>query len=273
MFLRELKEMDIMLFITGDCDKDYTRFQLENFPQQLQMTKDDYVIVCGNFGAVWYGEDDPQKEQEERELDWLESLPFTILFLDGNGDNFEQLNKYPEKEWNGGRVHEIRPSILYLIRGEVFELCGKKIFAFGGSDYIGVGDDFFEWDEEGTWKKEACECEEKDWGYSLRFKKQDKCVEPTKDDIENAIRNLEKHDYKIDYMVTFTESQSEYFTYVCCERGATLGCCVSGSFLTDAFDEIAKKVSCDRWFVGHHHRDIETVRKVRFIYKDFVQLA
>ena len=121
-----------MLFITGDCDKNYSRFEVENFPQQLQMTKDDYVIVCGNFGAVWYGEDVLQKELEERELDWLESLPFSILFLDGNGENFEELNKYPVKEWNGGRVHEIRPGILHLIRGEVFELCGKKIFAFGG---------------------------------------------------------------------------------------------------------------------------------------------
>jgi len=262
-----------MLYITGDCDKNYSRFEIENFPQQRQMTKNDYVIVCGNLGAVWYGEDDPQKEQEERELDWLESLPFTILFLDGNGENFEELNKYPVIEWNGGRVHEIRPSVLHLIRGEVFEICGKKIFAFGGMDYLGVGDSFFEWDEDGKWKSEAREYEEKDWGYTIRFTDRKKYMEPTQSDVENAIRNLEKHDYEVDYMVTFSESETEYFTYVLCECGATLASCLSGSFLTRTFDEFEKKAKFDMWFVGHHHRDIETVRKVRFIYKDFVRLA
>ena len=98
-------------------------------------------------------------------------------------------------------------------------------------------------------------------------------MKPTKEDVENAILNLEKHHYEVDYMVTFSESESEYFSYVLCERGASLSCCLSGSLLTRALDEFEKKTKYDMWFVGHHHRDIETVRKVRFIYKDFVRLA
>lgn len=60
---------------------------------------------------------------------------------------------------------------------------------------------------------------------------------------------------------------------ILCELGAMLVCCLSGSFLTKALEEFEKKTKYDMWFVGHHHRDIETVRKVRFIYKDFVWLA
>ena len=43
------------------------------------MTKNDYMIACGDFGCVWNGDksDDPQ-------LDQMEALPFTVLFLDGN---------------------------------------------------------------------------------------------------------------------------------------------------------------------------------------------
>ena len=262
-----------MIYITGDCDKDYSRFELENFPQQLEMTKDDYVIVCGNLGVVWYGEGELQKEQEERELDWLESLPFTLLFIDGNRENFEELNKYPVKEWNGGRVHEIRPGVLHLIRGEVFELCGKKIFAFGGIDYIGWGDSSLKWDEDGKWKSKAHEYEENDRGYVIEFGEQKTYMKPTEADIENAIQNLEKHDYEVDYMVTFSESEIEYLTYVWSECGSTLASCLPGSYLTGSFDKFEKKTKFDRWFVGHHHRDIDTVRKIRLIHRDFVRLA
>ncbi|MFR7743331.1 MAG: hypothetical protein ACLU3I_08610 [Acutalibacteraceae bacterium] len=50
------------------------------------MTKDDYMIVCGDAGLVWHGNksDDPQ-------LDRLKALPFTVLFLDGNHENFDVL--------------------------------------------------------------------------------------------------------------------------------------------------------------------------------------
>lgn len=264
-----------MVFITGDCDKDYSRFEIENFPQQREMTKDDYVIVCGNLGVAWYGKETPQYEQEEQDLDWLDNLPFTLLFIDGNCENFEELNKYPVKEWNGGRVHEIRPSVLHLIRGEVFELCGKKIFAFGGIDYSGWGDNSFKWDENGNWKKEAREYEEKEWGYNIDFEDRKAYMEPSEVDIENAVRNLEKHNYEVDYMVTFSEDKIEYYTYVLCERGATLAACVIGraSNMLEALTELGEKTKCDRWFVGYHHMDIDTVRKIRYIYKDFVRLA
>ena len=53
------------------------------------MTKADYMIVCGDAGLVWNGDksDDPQ-------LDRLEALPFTVLFVDGNHENFDALNEY-----------------------------------------------------------------------------------------------------------------------------------------------------------------------------------
>ena len=67
-------------------------------------------------------------------LKWLQEKPFTTLFVDGNHENFDRLyEEYPVKEWHGGNVHEIRPSVLHLMRGQVFELCGKTFFTFGGA--------------------------------------------------------------------------------------------------------------------------------------------
>ena len=42
-----------MIYITGDCHGDFKRFNKKNFPEQLEMTKDDFVIICGDFGGVW----------------------------------------------------------------------------------------------------------------------------------------------------------------------------------------------------------------------------
>ena len=44
------EEVITMMFVTGDCHGDYRRFNTKNFPQQKEMTKDDYVIICGDFG-------------------------------------------------------------------------------------------------------------------------------------------------------------------------------------------------------------------------------
>ena len=42
-------------FITGDTHQSLTIRKLNNrsFPEQRELTKDDYVIVCGDFGMVW----------------------------------------------------------------------------------------------------------------------------------------------------------------------------------------------------------------------------
>lgn len=93
-----------MIYATGDTHGSFQRFQPEHFPEQAGMTRDDYVIICGDFGGVWDG-----GKKDERNLDWLESLPFTTLFVSGNHENFDRLSKYPVEEWNGGKIQRIRP--------------------------------------------------------------------------------------------------------------------------------------------------------------------
>ena len=44
------------IWITGDCHSDFHRFSIDVFPEQKEMTKEDVVIICGDFGGVWYQE-------------------------------------------------------------------------------------------------------------------------------------------------------------------------------------------------------------------------
>ena len=117
-----------MIFVTGDCHGNFERFKPEYFPEQAQMTKRDIVICAGDFGGVWFGDG-----RDEAALDWLESLPFTLAFVCGNHENYDALERYPVKDWHGGKVHRIRSHVLHLMRGQVFELEGYHFFTMGGA--------------------------------------------------------------------------------------------------------------------------------------------
>lgn len=117
-----------MIYATGDTHGNFQRFAPEHFPEQAQMTRDDFMIICGDFGGVWEG-----GKKDARSLDRLENLPFTTLFVSGNHENFDLLGKYPVEEWNGGKIQRIRPHVIHLMRGQVFDLQGYSFFTMGGA--------------------------------------------------------------------------------------------------------------------------------------------
>lgn len=123
-----------MIYVTGDTHGDFRRFSTDIFPEQKEMTKDDFVIICGDFGGIWCQEDNKKAMKNENYwLDWLDEKPFTTLFVCGNHENFDRLSAFPIENRYGGNVHVIRPSILHLMRGETFCIDGNTVFAFGGA--------------------------------------------------------------------------------------------------------------------------------------------
>ena len=118
-----------MIYITGDthCPFDISKLKPHHFPEGQILTKEDYVIICGDFGAVW---DDMLPDLFWR--DWLDSQPWTTLFVDGNHENFELLDDYPVSRWHGGKVHFIKESVIHLMRGQIYTIDGKTFFTFGG---------------------------------------------------------------------------------------------------------------------------------------------
>ena len=53
-----------MIFITGDIHGDPSRFSADEFPAQDEMTREDYVIICGDFGMLWSLKEN--KEENDR---------------------------------------------------------------------------------------------------------------------------------------------------------------------------------------------------------------
>lgn len=79
-----------MIYITGDCHGNFERFNTDIFPEQLEMNKEDYVIICGDFGGIWDKSGDSKKEAMI--LNQLECKSYTTLFVDGNHENFDRLS-------------------------------------------------------------------------------------------------------------------------------------------------------------------------------------
>ena len=128
-----------MVLVTGDLHGNFERFKPKYFPEQARMTKQDIMICTGDFGGVWFGD-----SRDDETLDWLERLPFTLAFVCGNHENYDALERYPVVEWHGGKVHRIRPHVLHLMRGQIFELEGYRFFTMGGAKSHDIEDGILE---------------------------------------------------------------------------------------------------------------------------------
>lgn len=264
-----------MIYITGDCHKDFSRFTVESFPEQKNMTKKDYVIICGDFGGVWCNRKDKRKGIDDFDLNWLEERPFTTLFVDGNHENFDELYKYPVKDWNGGKVHELRPSVLHLMRGEVFEIEGKKIFAFGGARSHDIEDGIIEWDEKGKWKEKSRKWEKEGKIFRINHYSWWEQELPSQEEVENAWNNLKRHDYKVDYVVTHCCPNKVMFE-VAMKKYANVEAAKmyeDKNVLTDLLDAIDDKINYKNWFFGHHHDDKKIDNKHILLYHQIVRIA
>ncbi|MCR5331655.1 MAG: metallophosphatase family protein [Lachnospiraceae bacterium] len=251
-----------MIFITGDTHGDFTRFNTKNFPEQREMTKDDFVIICGDFGGIW----DPKEEskREKHDLDGLEERPFTLLFVDGNHDNFDRLNEYPEKEWKGGRVHEIRPHILHLMRGQVFEIDRKTIFTFGGAASHDITGGILEMSDP-NFRKKRKQLED-DWiPYRVNHVSWWEQEMPSEAEMETGRKNLKDHNNAVDFIITH-----------CCASGtqATFGRGIlKPDPATEYLEYIRNTVSFRKWFFGHYHDNINVSEKEILIYEQKIRVS
>ena len=203
-----------MIYATGDCHGNFRRFQPEYFPEQAGMTKNDVVIIAGDFGGVWFGD-----SRDDEALDWLERLPFTLAFVCGNHENYDALERYPVAEWHGGKVHRVRPHVLHLMRGQIFELESYRFFTMGGAKSHDTNHriNHISW-----WRQEL----------------------PSDEEYSEALQNLERYNWQVDYIITHCAPTSI----------ALMGSRHNeADRLTDFLQEVRERAKYHYWLLGHYH--------------------
>jgi len=250
-----------MIYVTGDCHREFNRFDINAFPEQKEMTKEDYVIICGDFGGIWDRVE--ESNTEKWWLDWLEQKSFTTLFVDGNHENFDRLSEYPIETRYGGKVHKIRNSVLHLMRGQVFGIDGKKIFAFGGARSHDIDGGILELDDP-DFKRKRMRLES-DWiSYRINHLSWWADEMPSKKEMYEGLKNLEKHQNTVDFIVTH-----------CCASSTQImigGAMYKPDELTAYFEDIRQNVKFKNWFFGHYHDNKRVSTKELLLYEQIIRV-
>ena len=227
-----------MIFVTGDVhgSMSMSKFNMTNFPLQKELTKDDYMIVTGDFGLVF-----SLDKEEEYWLKWLHKKSYITLFVDGNHEHHDKLDSLPVSIWNGGKVHFINDSVIHLMRGQVYNINGTKIFTFGGADSIDKGHRI---EGKSWWKREM----------------------PSNKEYEEGLDNLDKCDWKVDLVVSHDCSTSIFEKLM---AGLYVKSLTS---INKYFEVLEEKLDYKQWYFGHYHEDRWIDEKHRLIYNDIVLL-
>lgn len=222
------------IYVTGDIhlNLDITKLNSKKFPQGKNLTKDDYVIICGDCGLTW--DNSPETKYW---VDWLSNKPWTTLCIDGNHENFDTLFSMPLEKKFGGNVRRITDSIFYLNRGDVFEICGKKFFVMGGAESI---DKQWRIPHISWWEQEI----------------------PSFSEMEYAMETLEKNDWTVDYILTHTAPSNILYQ---------INPTFQRDNITNFLFEIYKNTQYKNWYFGHYHID-KTFDKHRCLYQDVIQI-
>lgn len=226
------------LFITGDkhFPAEYKCLSFKYWPLGRELSREDYVIILGDFGICW----DNSKE-ENWWLDWFEDRPWTTLWIDGNHQNFPLLYSYSLGEWNGGCTHILRPHVRHLCRGEIFTLNNNTFFCMGGARSI---DRMYRTEGKSWWKEEL----------------------PNRLEMEHGIDMLADQQYKVDYILTHCAPNylvDKLFPYENQHDDIS-------NYLEKC---IRQQTFFKKWFMGHYHIDRSyDNQKYNIIYHDIIEL-
>lgn len=224
-----------MIWITGDTHRDLDSWKLSTKAFKEKVKPEDYVLICGDFGYVWTGNID-----EEKALDELNNRVGTYLFIDGNHENHSLLNQYPTEEWNGGLVHKIRPSIIHLMRGQVFNIESKSIFTMGGGTSI-----------DKMWRTPGISW----WAEEM----------PSDKELLTGEENLEKTNWNVDYVVTHAAPNNTHDDVLNFQVK-------KHDKLTTYLQTIDDRLTYKKWYFGHYHNDLDVDEKHRLLYQDVIPM-
>ena len=246
-----------MIYITGDTHGDFDRFTGKNWPMGEELTKDDYVIICGDFGGLWNFPGGKFYDEREYWLQRLSNKNWTTLFIDGNHENHVLLNELPQIEKFEGIVGKVRNSIFHLRRGQIYTIDNKKFFCFGGAQSI---DKHMRKDGISWWKEELPSIEEEQTG----------------------LENLEKNQYEVDYIITHTAPKTVVRTLgygettIVTNPYSTLYDNTYDSWkyfdpTTTYLEHIAQTVKFKKWYFGHFH-EFKQIGRYITLYKKIIKL-
>ena len=219
-----------MIYITGDVhgDIDFGKFV---HLRANNVSLDDYLLILGDAGICW------SPEFTRKIITMYRKLNITVIFLDGNHENFDMLESLPLVEYKGALMHQIDDHIFHILRGEIMELEGYTMLCIGGAHSI---DKHLRTEHISWWSQEDI----------------------TDHDIDNAVWNLRRYKNKVDFVLThcvdsLTVKEAFHF---------------HTDHSSDQLNFVDRVVDYNRWFFGHYHFDVPAGKKKECVYQRIIKL-
>lgn len=181
----------------------------------------DLLLILGDVGLKF-----EKTEENEQFTRHFLSAKCPIALVDGNHENFDYLHSFPVEDWQGGKVHRLSPNIVHLMRGHIFYLEGQSFFVFGGCKSSP------KWKAQGKWFPQEV---------------------PTAEEYAQAYEALEKHNHRVDYILTHKYYNDPEDPNLVPEQYR----------LTRYIDE---HVDFRKWYCGHGHKNLSYDDKHHMIY-------
>ncbi len=205
-----------MIYITGDTHGTIdSRFSAINFQPE------EFIIILGDFGFIW---ETKPTETEATLLSELGSEGSTVLFIDGNHENFDRLDRLPTEFRFGAEVGVVQTGLYPLRRGNIYTIGDQRFFAMGGGLSI---DKTFRIQRFSWWPQE----------------------QPSWEETQRALETLKKHEYETDYVLTHVAPSTIKRMVL---HGDNRFPDPTEQFLDSLYPLIRFKL----WFFGHYHLNI-----------------
>lgn len=213
-----------MIFLRGDLHggaaEELQHLTEEAHPELYRCTKEDYLIILGDFGCIWR----QQRDAKEVELlDRIKAFPWTTLFFTGNHENMDRLysDEFEECPMFGGTVKKIYDDIYMLQYGQHYTIDERTFFVVPGAPSI---DKFRRVRGVSWWETE--ELSHTQWKEVIK-----------------AAKKLKK----VDYILAHDVPTSVWFDLRQLHWAA--------STTSKGLEEVTKVLQCKAGFSGHYHMD------------------
>ena len=146
------------------------------------------------------------------------------------------------------------------MRGEIFDIDNKKFFTFGGAKSHDIRDGILNLDEE----EKIYEYRKRGAYFRIRGYSWWDLELPAEEEMQNGINNLEKANYKVDYIITH-----------CCPTSVQAihsGGTYKRDYFTDYLQKILEKCELKKWYFGHYHDNRQINSQFILLYEDIVPL-
>lgn len=229
-----------MIYLGGDTHGRWDN--LQTF--KTKTTKDDTLIILGDFGLAW------NEETFRSGIKFFKHIPATVIAVMGNHENYDMIEELPIVELHGAKMRQCSDNVYYVCNGEIFEVEGKLFYAFGGGKSIDKA------------YRMQLEMKSRSNGRNVKLWWEQEI--PSDKEFEEGMALFDEYKCQVDYILTHEAPNS-----VMREVGFDLSDEKYIDFMN--YLEFAKRPET-KWFFGHLHFDKDFAGNKTCLYNTFEKI-